>query len=63
MIRDVGGGDVVVPRLGRLLLSDVRHQAREVFPAQKAKDAVDLAVVITPTELNPTPAQVININY
>ena len=63
MIRDVGGGDVVVPRVGRLLLSGVRHQAREVFPAQKAKDAVDLAVVITPTEFNPTPAQVININY
>ena len=53
----------MVPRVGRLLLSGVRHQAREVFPAQKAKDAVDLAVVITPTVLNPTPTQLIKINY
>ena len=53
----------MVPRVGRLLLSGVHHQAREVSPAQKAKDVIDLAVVITPTELNPTPAQVININY
>ena len=53
----------MVPRVGWLLLSGVHHQAKEVFPAQKAKDAVDLAVVITSTDLNPSPAQVIKINY
>ena len=58
----VVGGDVVVPRLGRLVSSLV-DQAWEVLPAQKTQDAVDLAFVSTATEDSPTPAKVIKRKY
>ena len=62
-IRGVGDGDIVGPHVGRLDSSAELHQARELFIDQKTKDAVHMACVITPTDLPPTPAQVIKINY
>ena len=59
----VVGGDVVVPRLGRLVPSLIVDQAWEVLPAQKTQDAVDLAFVSTDTEDIPTPAKVIKRKY
>ena len=46
----VVGGDVVVPRPGRLVPSLIVDQAWEVLHAQKTQDAVDLAFVSTATE-------------
>jgi len=57
------GGDVVVPRPGRLVPSLIVDQAWEVVPAQKTQDAVDLAFVSTATEDSPTPAKVIKRKY
>ena len=54
----VVGGDVVVPRPGRLVPSILVDQAWEVLPAQKTQDAVDLAFVSTATEDSPTPATI-----
>ena len=62
-ISGVGDGGIVGPRVGRLDCSAELHQARELFLYQKTKDAVHMACVITPTDLPPTPAQVIKINY
>ena len=62
-IRGVGDGGIVGPRVGRLDSFAELHQARELFLDQKTKDAIHMACVITPTELRPTPVQVININY
>ena len=59
----VVGGDVVVPRPGRLVPSLIVDQAWEVLPAQKTQDAVDLAFVSTATEDSPTPAKVIKRKY
>ena len=55
-IRD---GGTVGPRVGWLDSSAELHQARELFLDQKTKDAVHMACVITPTDLPPTPTQVI----
>ena len=62
-ISRVGDGGIVGPRVGRLDSSAELHQARELFLDQKTKDVVHMACVITPTDLPPTPAQVIKINY
>ena len=62
-IRGVGGGCIVGPRVGRLDSSAELHQARKLFLNQKNKDVVHMACVITPTDLPPTPTQVIKINY
>ena len=62
-IRGVGDGGIVGPRVGQLDNSTKLHQARELFLDQKTKDVVHMACVITPTDLPPTPAQVIKINY
>ena len=59
----VVGGDVVVPRPGRLVSSLIVDQAWEVLPVQKTQDAVDLAFVSTATEDSPTPAKVIKRKY
>ena len=53
----VVGGDVVVPRPGRLVSSLIVDQAWEVHPAQKTQDAVDLVVVSTSGEYLPTLAK------
>ena len=63
LIRGVGDGGIVGPRVGRLNSSTELHQARELFLDQKTKDAVHMACVITPTDLPPTPIQMIKINY
>jgi hypothetical protein len=63
-IFSIGGGGVVVERVGQPRHSGVLNQAREVFPAQKTEDAIDLACVNTSTRHNrPVPAQVIKKNY
>jgi len=62
-ISGVGDGGIVGPHVGRLDSSAELHQARELFLDQKTKDAVHMACVITPTDLPPTPVQVIMINY
>ena len=62
-ISGVGGGGIVGPRVGRLDNSTELHQARELFLDQKTKDAIHMVCVITPTDLPPTPVQVIKINY
>ena len=62
-IRGVVDGGIVGPRVGRLDSFAKLHQAKELFLDQKTKDAVHMACVITPTDLPPTPAQVIKINY
>ena len=54
----VVGGDVVVPRQGRLVSPLIVEQAWEVLPAQKTQDVVDLAFVSTATEDSPTPATI-----
>ena len=54
----VVGGDVVVPRPGRLVSSLIVDQVWEVLPAQKTQDAIDLAFVSTATEDSPTPATI-----
>ena len=59
----VVGGDVVVPRPGRLVPSLIVDQAWEVVPTQKTQDAVDLAFVSTTTEDNSTLAKVIKGKY
>ena len=62
-ISGVGDGGIVGPSVGRLDSSAELHQARELFLDQKTKDDVHMACVITPTDLSPTPVQVIKINY
>ena len=62
-IRGVRDGSIVGPCVGWLDSSAELHQARELFLDQKTKDAVHMACVITPTDLPPTPTQVIKINY
>ena len=62
-ISGVGDDDIVGPHVGWLDSSAELHQARELFLDQKTKDAIHMACVITPTDLPPTPAQVIKINY
>ena len=59
----VVGGDVVVPRPGRLVPSLIVDQAWEVLPAQKTQDAVDFAFMSTTTEDSPTPTKVIRRKY
>ena len=54
----VVGGDVVVPRPGRLVSSLIVDQAWEVLPAQKTQDAIHLAFLSTATEDSPTPATI-----
>ena len=61
-IRDLEDSGIVGPRVGRLDSSAELHQARELFLDQKTKDAIHMACMITPTDLPPTPAQVIKIN-
>ena len=63
LISGVRDGDIVGPCVGRLDSSAELHQARELFLDQKTKDVVHMACVITPTDLPPTPAQVIKKNY
>ena len=58
-IRGVGDGGIVGPRVDRLDSSAELHPTRELFLDQKTKDAIHMACVITPTDLPPTPAQVI----
>ena len=62
-ISDVGDGGIVGPHVGWPDSSAELHQARELFLDQQTKDAVHMACVITPTDLPPTPVQVIKINY
>lgn len=63
-ICSIGGGGVVVKRVGRHHHSGVLNEAREVFPAQKTKDAIDVACVSTSSRHNrPVPVQVIKKNY
>ena len=62
-IRGIGDGGILDPRVDRLDNSAELHQARELFLDQKTKDAIHMACMITPTDLSPTPAQVIKINY
>ena len=62
-IRGVADGDIVGPRVVWLDSSTELHQARELFLDQKTKDVIHMACVITPTDLPPSPAQVIKINY
>ena len=62
-ISGVGDGGIVGPCVGRLDSSTELHQARELFLDQKTKDVVHMARVITPTDVPPTLAQVIKINY
>ena len=62
-ISGVRDGGIMGPRVGQLDSSAELHQARELFLDQKTKDAVHMACVITPTDLPPTPIQVIKINY
>ena len=51
-IFSIGGGGVVVERVGRPRHSGVLDQPREVFPAQKTEDDIDLACVSTSTRYN-----------
>ena len=62
-IRGVEDDNIVGPCVGRLDSSVELHQARELFLDQKTKDVIHMACVITPTDLPPSPAQVIKINY
>ena len=62
-IRGIEDDGIVGPRVGQLDSSTELHQARELFLDQKTKDAIHVACMITPTNLPPTPAQVIKINY
>ena len=57
----IRGDGVVVEDVGWARHSGVLNQSREVFPAQKAKDAIGVAAV-TPYVLHnlPRPIQVIN---
>ena len=59
LIRGVRDGGIVGPHVGRLDSSAELHQARELFLDQKTKDVIHMACLITPTDLPPTPAQVI----
>jgi hypothetical protein len=60
----IGGNDVVVEGVGWARHSGVLNQSREVFPAQQAKDAIEVATM-TPSILHnrPRPVQVINKKY
>ena len=62
-IKGVRDSDIVGPCVGQLDSSAKLHQARELFLDEKTNDTVHMACVITPTDLSPTPAQVIKINY
>lgn len=48
---------IVGPCPGWLLFSLSSNQAREIFPDQKSKDAVDMSRVLTTPNLNPMPAE------
>lgn len=61
-IWSIGGGGVVVERIGRPPHSGVLNQARVVFPAQKTEDAID-GPCVTSLHNRPAPAQVIKKNY
>ena len=63
LIRGIGDDGIVGPCVERLDSFAELHQARELFLDQKTKDAVNMACVITPTDLSPSPTQVIKINY
>ena len=63
LIRGVEDNSIVGPHVGQLNSSAELHQARELFLDQKTKDAIHMVCMITPTDLPPTPAQVIKINY
>jgi hypothetical protein len=60
----IRGDDVVVESVGWVRHSGVLNQSREVFPAQKAKDAIGVAAM-TPCILHnlSRPVQVINKKY
>ena len=59
----IGGGGVVVERVGRPRHSGVLDQPREVLPAQKTEDATHLVCVSRSTRHHrPVAAQVIKIN-
>jgi len=51
-IFSIGGGSVVVERVGRPHHSGVLNYAKEVFPAQKTEDDIDLPCVSTSTRYN-----------
>ena len=53
-IHYIGGDGVVVEGIGRARHSDVFNKSREVFPAQKVKEAIGVAVV-TPSILHTLP--------
>jgi hypothetical protein len=60
----IGGDSVVVEGVGWARHSGVLNQSREVFPSQKADDAIGVAVVIPYILHNlPRPIQVINKKY
>jgi hypothetical protein len=60
LIYCIEGDDVVVEGIGRACHSVVLNNARKVFPAQKAEDAIGVAFVTTCTLYNrPRPAQAI----
>jgi hypothetical protein len=60
LIYCIGGDDIVVEGVGWARHSGVLNKSREVFPAQKADDAIEVATV-TPCILHnlPRPVQVI----
>ena len=62
-VTHIGGGGVVVKRLGRLPPAGVVNQARIVLPTHKTQDAIDQASVTTTRHNRPVPAQVIKKNY
>jgi hypothetical protein len=51
----IGGGGVVVKRVGRLRLPGILNQAREVGLAQKTQDAINMACVTTTRHNRPVP--------
>jgi hypothetical protein len=64
-IFSIGGGGVLVERIGGPHHSSVLNQAREVFLAQKTEDAIDRASVSSTCTLhNPLgPAQMISHHF
>jgi hypothetical protein len=60
----IGGDDIVVEGVGWAYHFGVLNQSREVFPAQKDKDAIGVAVVTSCILHNlPRPVQVIKKRY
>ena len=62
-IFSIGGGSIVVERVGQPHHSGVLNQAKEVFPAQKTEDPIDFECVGPSTQhFGPVSARVIKKN-